>query len=174
MKKILLALALAALAALDGCASTGRFERNLQLDVTGGSPGLSGRHDTAMSAHSHRVGAALPKLNLDHPGPLDLALFGAEASQGERPWPDYDTASGWALFLRLNNVLDKLLAAKAGSQIPALGGPTITHCLTRQLGAAQCFFAGGGSVSGPILYKGGHIAFEVRQGNQVLGIIPLY
>jgi hypothetical protein len=174
MKKTILAFAIASLAALGGCASTGRFERNLQLDVTGGSPGTTGRHDTAMSEHSHRVGAALPKLDLANPGPRDLALFGAEASEGKRPWPDYDTGSGWALFLRLNGVLNQLLAAKAGSPIPGLAGPTISHCITRQLGAAQCFYAGGGSVSGPILYKGGHIAFEVRQGNQILGIMPLY
>ena len=174
MKKTILAFAIASLAALGGCASTGRFERNLQLDVTGGTPGTTGRHDPAMSAHSHRVGAALPKLNLDHPSPRDLALFGEEASHGQRPWPNYDTAEGWNLFVRLNGVLDKLLAAKAGSRIPGLAGPTISHCITRQLGAAQCFYAGGGSVSGPIIYKGGHIAFEVRQGRQVLGIMPLY
>jgi hypothetical protein len=174
MKKVLLVLALTSLAALGGCASTGRFERNLQLDVSGGSPGTSGRHDTAMSAHSYRGGAALPKLNLDHPGPRDLALFGQEASQGERPWPNYDTAEGWNLFVRLNGVLDQLLAAKDGSPVPGLAGQTITHCITRQLGAAQCFYVGGGSVSGPILYKDGHIAFEVKQANQVLGIMPLY
>jgi hypothetical protein len=181
MKKIILALALASLAALGGCASTQgfgtRFERNLQLDVSSGSPGTTGRHDVDAHVSLHKQAQAQAQaqsINLTNPGPRDLALFGQEASQGERPWPNYDTADGWALFLRLNGVLDGLLSAKAGTPVPGLGGATITHCLTRQLGAAQCFYAGGGSVSGPILYKGGHIAFEVRQGNQVLGIMLLY
>lgn len=178
MKKLIIAASLVALTVLGGCASTqgfgARFERNLQLDVTGGQVGTTGRYDAAGQNLQIQGGkAVLQKINLANPGPHDLAIFGEEASLGQRQWPNYYTASGWALFMRLSKVLGGLLRAKEGTQIPGINGARIKYCMISSLVHVTCFYDGG-AVGGPILYAGGHIAFKAEQFHSVVGIIPLY
>lgn len=174
MKKAILALVLASLAALGGCASTqgigSRFERNLQLDVGAGWSGATGRRDVGERVSLRKQAQQhLQPTNLAYPGPHDLAIFGEQASKNQRQWPNYQSADGWALFQRLSNVLVGLLDAHKGQPLPGMPGTSISHCLAWSLTSAQCFYDGNMSTKGQIVYKGGHIAFKTPYG-----ILPLY
>ena len=173
MKKTILAASLVALTVLGGCSSIqgfgARFQRNLQWDaVTNGErPWITRRDAEGKNIQRPIVDSpypslALPKINLTDPGPHDLAIFGEEASRGQRQWPNYNTASGWALFMRLSKVLGGLLRAKEGARVP-YSTAQIKYCVISSLANVTCFFNAGGdspasdSANGAILYADGHI-----------------